>query len=57
MARANTSERSSTHSALTRIGSTLKTETVLTDETTKTERDRSAFGPIGGGEGGFPVLI
>ena len=46
MARANTSERSSTHSALTRIGSTLKTDTVLTD---KTERDRCAFGPIGGG--------
>ena len=39
---------SSTHSALTRMGSRLKTDTVLNDETSEIERDLCAFGPIGG---------
>ena len=47
---------SSTHSAITRMGSTLKTDTVLNDETSEIERDLCAFGPIGGG-GGVPQLL
>ena len=40
---------SSTYSALTRMGSKLKTDTVLNDETSEIERDLCAFGPIVGG--------
>ena len=40
---------SSTHSALTWMGSRLKTDTVLNDETSEIERDLRAFGPIWGG--------
>ncbi len=42
------SRGSSTYSALTRMGSKLKTDTVLTDETSEIEPDLCAFGPIGG---------
>ena len=38
----------STHSALTRMGSKLKTDTILNDETTEVERDLCAFVPIEG---------
>ena len=36
---------SSTHSALTRRGSKLKTDTILNEETFEIERDLCAFGP------------
>ena len=39
---------SSTHSALTRMGSKLQTDAVLNDETSEIERDLCAFGPIEG---------
>ena len=45
----------STNSALIRMGSKLKTDTVLNDETSEIERDMCVFGPTGGG--GVPQLL
>ena len=39
------------------MGSTLKTYTVLNDETSEIEGDLCVFGPIGGGGGAVLIII